>query len=158
MAWRRLDTVPAGSPGIYDLDAGAFEAGYVASRQRGALGAADGRDQRVEAGDGFPGSLAAAGDDGVVFCGCGVDRQNLVFEGREDIVGCGEEDLLAASVRQPGDAVPDLCEPAQAAETSIRYGGTGGIGYYHISDTYIALFSRFIPVGEAVYLIQRLLD
>ena len=38
--------------------------------------------------------------------------------------------------------------------------GTGGIGYYHISDTYIALFSRFIPVGvwEAVYLIQGLLD
>lgn len=44
------------------------------------------------------------------------------------------------------------------AETSIRYGGTGGIGYYHISDTYIALF--FIPVGvwEAVYLILGLLD
>lgn len=46
------------------------------------------------------------------------------------------------------------------AETSIRHGGTGGIGYYHISDTYIALFSRFIPVGvwEAVFLIQGLLD
>ena len=110
MAWRRLDTVPVGSPGIHDLDASAFKVGHVASRQRGALGAADGRDQRVEAGDGFPGSLAAAGDDGVVFCGCGVDRQNLVFEGREDIVGGGEEDLLAASVRQPGNAVPDLCE------------------------------------------------
>ena len=46
------------------------------------------------------------------------------------------------------------------AETSIRYGGTGGIGYYYISDTYIALFSKFIPVGvwEAVYLIQGLLE
>lgn len=46
------------------------------------------------------------------------------------------------------------------AETSIRYGGVGGIAYYHISDTYIALFSRFIPVGvwEAVHLIQGLLD
>ena len=65
-----------------DLDASAVKVGHVASRQRGALGAADGRDQRVEAGDGFPGSLAAAGDDGVVFCGCGADRQNLVFEGR----------------------------------------------------------------------------
>src|ERR1700722_12212435 len=110
MAWRRLDAVPAGSPGVYDLDAGAFKVGHVASRQRGALGAADGGDQRVEAGDGFPGSFAAAGDGGVVFCGRGVDRQNLVVEGREDIAGCGEEDLLAASVRQPGDAVPDLCE------------------------------------------------
>src|SRR5579859_3127471 len=110
MAWRRLDTAPIGSPGVHDLDASAFKVGHVASRQRGALGAADGCDQRVEARDWFPGSLAATGDDGVVFCGCGVDRQNLVFEGREDIVGCGEEDLLPASVRQPGNAVPDLCE------------------------------------------------
>ena len=46
------------------------------------------------------------------------------------------------------------------AETSIRYGGTGGIAYHYISDTYIALFSRFIPVGvwEAVYLIEGLLQ
>jgi TnpA family transposase len=29
----------------------------------------------------------------------------------------------------------------------IRYGGYGGIGYYLISDTYIALFSRFIACG-----------
>jgi TnpA family transposase len=45
------------------------------------------------------------------------------------------------------------------AETSIRYGGTGGIAYHYISDTYIALFSRFIPCGvwEAVYLIDGLL-
>jgi hypothetical protein len=33
------------------------------------------------------------------------------------------------------------------AEYHIRYGGYGGIGYYHVSDTYIALFSRFIPCG-----------
>ena len=46
------------------------------------------------------------------------------------------------------------------AETSIRYGGTGGIAYHYISDTYIALFSKFIPVGvwEAVYLIEGLLQ
>jgi len=38
----------------------------------------------------------------------------------------------------------------------IRYGGYGGIGYYLVSDTYIALFSKFIPVGvwEAVHIIQ----
>jgi TnpA family transposase len=29
----------------------------------------------------------------------------------------------------------------------IRYGGYGGIGYYLVSDTYIALFSRFIACG-----------
>jgi TnpA family transposase len=45
------------------------------------------------------------------------------------------------------------------AETSIRYGGYGGIAYRHISDTYIALFSHFIPCGvwEAIYLVEGLL-
>ena len=33
------------------------------------------------------------------------------------------------------------------AETSIRYGGVGGIAYHYVSDTYVALFSRFIPRG-----------
>ncbi len=46
------------------------------------------------------------------------------------------------------------------AETSVRYGGYGGIAYRHIADTYIALFSRFIPCGvwEAVYIFGGLLD
>ncbi|MEU3282429.1 Tn3 family transposase [Streptomyces antibioticus] len=45
------------------------------------------------------------------------------------------------------------------AETSIRYGGYGGIAHHLVSDTYVALFSRFIPCGvwEAVYLIDALL-
>jgi len=45
------------------------------------------------------------------------------------------------------------------AETSIRYAGVGGIAYHYISDTYVALFSRFIPCGvwEAVHLIEGLL-
>jgi TnpA family transposase len=45
------------------------------------------------------------------------------------------------------------------AESHIRYGGYGGLAYRHISDTYIALFSRFIPCGvwEAVYIIDGLL-
>src|SRR5215472_18448427 len=33
------------------------------------------------------------------------------------------------------------------AEYHIRYGGYGGIGYYHVSDNYIARFSHFIPCG-----------
>ena len=39
---------------------------------------------------------------------------------------------------------------------SLRYGGYGGIGYYHISDTCITLFSHFIPcrVWEAVYILD----
>jgi len=41
-----------------------------------------------------------------------------------------------------------------------RASGTGGIAYHYVSDTYIALFSKFIPVGvwEAVHIIQGLLD
>ena len=48
----------------------------------------------------------------------------------------------------------DLYEQNLLSEYHIRYGGYGGIGYYHVSDTYIALFSHFIPCGvwEAVYI------
>jgi TnpA family transposase len=44
------------------------------------------------------------------------------------------------------------------AETSVRYGKSGGIAYHHISDPYIALFTHFIPCGvwEAVYIIEGL--
>lgn len=53
----------------------------------------------------------------------------------------------------------DTWEDNLLAETSIRYGGYGGIAYRHISNTYIALFSHFIPCGvwEAVYIIEGLL-
>ncbi|MEV1005125.1 Tn3 family transposase [Nonomuraea sp. NPDC050202] len=53
----------------------------------------------------------------------------------------------------------DTWENNLLAETSIRYGGYGGIAYRHVSNTYIALFSRFIPCGvwEAVYIIEGLL-
>lgn len=46
------------------------------------------------------------------------------------------------------------------SEYHIRYGGWGGIGYYHVSDTYIALFSQFITCGvwEAVYILDGLLE
>lgn len=45
------------------------------------------------------------------------------------------------------------------SEYHIRYGGYGGIGYYHVSDQYIALFSHFIPCGvyEAVYILDGLI-
>lgn len=45
------------------------------------------------------------------------------------------------------------------AETSVRHDKPGGIAYHHISDTYIALFTHFIPCGvwEAVYIIEGLL-
>ena len=41
----------------------------------------------------------------------------------------------------------------------VRYGGYGGIAYHHIADTYIALFTSFIPCGvwEAVHILDALL-
>ena len=33
------------------------------------------------------------------------------------------------------------------SEYHVRYGGYGGIGYYHVSDMYIALVGHFIPCG-----------
>jgi len=53
----------------------------------------------------------------------------------------------------------EIYEQNLLAEYHIRYGGYGGIGYYHVSDTYIALFSHFIPCGvwEAVYILDGLL-
>lgn len=46
------------------------------------------------------------------------------------------------------------------AEHHIRYGQYGGIGYYHVSDQYIALFSNFIPCGvyEATYIFDGVID
>jgi TnpA family transposase len=54
----------------------------------------------------------------------------------------------------------DVYEQNLLSEYHIRYGGWGGIGYYHVSDTYIALFSRFIACGvwEAVYILDGLLE
>ena len=54
----------------------------------------------------------------------------------------------------------DLYEDNLLSEYHIRYGSYGGIAYYHISDTYIALFSHFIPCGvyEAIYILDGLLN
>ncbi|MFF5213007.1 Tn3 family transposase [Streptosporangium sp. NPDC000396] len=66
----------------------------------------------------------------------------------------GDGSAVAADGTQVGTCIDNL-----PAETSIRYGGVGGIAYHYISDTYVALFSRFIPCGvwEAVYLTEGLL-
>jgi TnpA family transposase len=46
------------------------------------------------------------------------------------------------------------------SEYHIRYGGYGGIGYYLVSDMYIALFSRFTTCGswEGHYILDFLVD
>jgi len=52
----------------------------------------------------------------------------------------------------------DLYENNLLSERHIRYGGWGGVAYYHVSETYIALFSHFIPCGvwEAIYILDGL--
>ena len=52
----------------------------------------------------------------------------------------------------------DLYENNLLSEQHIRYGGYGGVAYYHVSDNYIALFSHFIPCGvwEAIYILDGL--
>ena len=54
----------------------------------------------------------------------------------------------------------DIYEHNLLSEYHIRYGGWGGIGYYHVSDTYIALFSSFIACGvwEAIHILDGLLE
>jgi TnpA family transposase len=46
------------------------------------------------------------------------------------------------------------------SEYQIRYGGWGGIGYYHVADTSIALFSSFMACGvwEAIHLLDGVLE
>ena len=54
----------------------------------------------------------------------------------------------------------DMYERNLLSEYHVRYKGWGGIGYYHISDMYIALFSNFIPCGawESIYLFDGLYE
>jgi TnpA family transposase len=49
-----------------------------------------------------------------------------------------------------------LYEQNLLSEYHVRYGGYGALGYYRVSDMYIALFSHFIPCGvwEAVYILD----
>ena len=42
----------------------------------------------------------------------------------------------------------DLHAQNLMSEYHLRYGGYGGIGYYMVSDMYIALFSRFTTCGS----------
>src|SRR5262245_30322591 len=54
----------------------------------------------------------------------------------------------------------DVYEQNLLSEYHIRYGGWGGIGSYHVSDTYIALCSSFIACGvwEAIHILDGLLE
>ncbi len=54
----------------------------------------------------------------------------------------------------------DMLKQNLLAAHHIRYGDYGGIGYYHVSDLYIALFSNFISCGvhEGAYLFDGIIE
>ena len=66
----------------------------------------------------------------------------------------------------PGDSASvdgtfcDMYKQNLLAAHHIRYGRYGGIGYYHISDMYVALFSNFISCGvyEGIYLLDGIVE
>ena len=66
----------------------------------------------------------------------------------------------------PGDSVSvdgtfwDMYTQNLLAAHHIRYGRYGGVGYYHVSDQYIALFSNFISCGahESIYLLDGIVE
>lgn len=84
---------------------------------------------------------------------CGADVVNA-HAGLDLTPAWGDASVAAVDVTMMDTVIDNLL-----AETSIRYGGYGGIAHHLVSDTYVALFSRFIPCGvwEAVYLIDALL-
>ncbi len=53
----------------------------------------------------------------------------------------------------------NLYEQNLISEYHLRYGSYGGIGYYHTSDKYIALFSHFMACGryEGTYILDGLM-
>ncbi|MDP9314179.1 MAG: Tn3 family transposase [Chloroflexota bacterium] len=61
---------------------------------------------------------------------------------------CSLPKLWGSAKRAAADGTKwEVYEHNLLSEQHIRYGGYGGIGYYHVADTYIALFSHFIPCG-----------
>lgn len=54
----------------------------------------------------------------------------------------------------------DMYKQNLLAAHHVRYGRYGGVGYYHVSDQYIALFSNFISsaVHESVYLLDGIVE
>ena len=56
-------------------------------------------------------------------------------------------------IHQARGAIDKVCELGQA----LRYGGYGGIGYYMLSDMYIARFSRFTTCVAMSKALERLI-
>ncbi|MEU2718242.1 Tn3 family transposase [Streptomyces sp. NPDC007205] len=84
--------------------------------------------------------------------------KNLARAGADVVDAHLDLDLVRAwgdgSVAAVDGTMMDAAVDNLLAETSIRYGGYGGIAHHLVADAYVALFSRFVPCGvwEAVYL------
>jgi hypothetical protein len=94
----------------------------------------------------------------------GLDRKQIAWVNQRHVSEAKLDDAIVALVNAynqftlpqfwgSGDHVAadgmkwDVYEQNLLAEYHLRYGGWGGVGYYHVSAKYIALFSRFIPCG-----------
>jgi TnpA family transposase len=94
----------------------------------------------------------------------GLDRRHLAFINQRHVTEekldeaivtvinayarCGLQKLWGLGSSASADGTQWEIYPRNLlAEYHIRYGGYGGIGYYVIADSYIALFSRFITCG-----------
>ncbi|MGA5135393.1 Tn3 family transposase [Streptomyces olivoreticuli] len=88
--------------------------------------------------------------------------KNLTRVGADVIDTYMQLDLVQAwsdrSVAAVDGTMMDTVIDNLLAETGIRYSGYGGIDHHLVADTYVALFSRFIPCGvwESVHLTDRL--
>jgi TnpA family transposase len=94
-----------------------------------------------------------------------INQQHVIADGLDEastIVVNGYHRFLMTRAWGSGKRVSadgtqwDTYERNLLAERHIRYGGFGGVAYYHVSDLYIALFSHFIPCGayEGVYILD----
>src|SRR5499433_893467 len=65
---------------------------------------------------------------------------------------CGAQANMPLPMAPSEICTSKICWPNAIFATAAM----GGIGYYHVSDTYVALFSHFIPCGvwEAVYILD----
>ena len=97
-----------------------------------------------------------------------INRRHITAAGLDaanrDVIGLYARCALPTMWGNPALAAADgskydLSRDSLIAEYHIRYGGWGGIAYRHVSDTYIALFTRFVPCGvsEAIYVLDGLL-
>ncbi len=94
----------------------------------------------------------------------GLDRRHVAFANQRHITEENLDDAITGVIDAyarvglhrhwgTGDTASangmkwDIHPESLKSSYHIRYGGYGGIGYYLVSDTYIALFSRFLACG-----------